>query len=111
MLEAVWPMTRTPVLFVLFVLDNVLFGFGIGLTTYFQKIAVTREEITANLSVEQAINHTAAIFVPVIGGAVWEAFGSDATFLFGVVIVLLGLIMTQLIRVEPRPEPLPAAGA
>ena len=99
-----------PALYLLFVLDNILFGFNIGLTTYFQKIAVTREEITSNLSTEQAINHIAAIFVPLIGGTVWALFGSRATFLFGVVIVLLGLILTQGVRTEGRPLPAPAAG-
>ena len=100
-----------PVLFVLFVLDNILFGFNIALTTYFQKIAVTQEEITSNLSTEQAINHIAAIVVPVVGGTVWELFGSRATFLFGVVIVVLGLILTQGVRTQARPVLLPAAEA
>ena len=35
--------TYLPLLFLLFVLDNVLFGFNIALTTYFQKIAVDPE--------------------------------------------------------------------
>ena len=101
-----------PVLYLLFVLDNILFGFNVGLTTYFQKIAVTQDEITSNLSTEQAINHTAAIIVPLIGGTVWALFGSRATFLFGVVIVLLGLILTQGVRTggEAKPEPVASAG-
>jgi predicted MFS family arabinose efflux permease len=42
--------TYLPVLFMLFVLDNIMFGFNLALTTYFQKIAVTVEEITSNLA-------------------------------------------------------------
>ncbi len=99
-----------PALYLMFVLDNVLFGFNIGLTTYFQKIAVTREEITSNLSTEQAINHLAAIVVPLIGGTAWALFGSRATFLFGVFIVLVSLILAQGIRTERAPLPAPAAG-
>lgn len=87
-----------PLLFGLFVADNILFGISVGITTYFQKIAVTPEEITSNLSVEQATNHIAAIVVPVIGGTVWELFGSQAPFLFGIVIVLLALLLAQFIR-------------
>ncbi len=90
--------TYLPLLFVLYVTDNVLFGFRLALTTYFQKIAVTPEEITSNLSVEQTINHIAAIVVPVIGGTVWELFGSQAPFLAGVGIVLISLVLTQFIR-------------
>ncbi len=95
--------TVLPLLFGLFVIDNVFFGFNVGLTTYFQKIAVTQEEITSNLSVEQAINHIAAVVVPVAGGAVWELFGARAPFLFGVAIVLVGLVLTQGIRTAAEP--------
>ncbi len=90
--------TYLPALFVLFVLDNVLFGFNMSLTTYFQKIAVTPEEITSNLATEQAINHIAAVIIPIVGGAAWELLGSQAPFLFGIGIVLIALVLTQLIR-------------
>ena len=60
------------VLFGLFILDNIIFGFNVSLPAYFQKIAVTKDEITSNLSVEQAIQHIAAIVVPIVGGVVWE---------------------------------------
>jgi predicted MFS family arabinose efflux permease len=90
--------TYLPLLFALYVIDNVVFGFNLALVTYFQKIAVTPEEITSNLSVEQTINHIAAIVVPVIGGTVWELFGSQAPFLAGVGIVLVSLVLTQFIR-------------
>ncbi len=101
-----------PILFGLFVIDNVLFGFNLALTTYFQKISVTQEEITSNLSVEQTINHIAAVVVPIVGGTVWEMFGSQAPFLVGVGIVTLSLILTQAIRTPDEPEPViaPAAG-
>ncbi len=90
--------TYLPALYVLFVIDNVLFGFNLATTTYFQKIAVTQEEITSNLAVEQTINHISAIVVPIAGGTVWELFGSQAPFLAGVGIVLVSLTLTQFIR-------------
>lgn len=89
-----------PALFALFILDNVFFGFNVSLTSYFQKIAVSRDEITSNLSTQQAIEHVAAITVPLIGGTVWEVFGSEAPFLFGVAIVLLGLVLARFMRPE-----------
>ena len=103
--------TALPVLYLLFILDNIFFGFNIALTTYFQKIAVTTEEITSNLSVEQAVNHIAAVIVPVVGGTAWAMFGSQAVFLFGVAIVLAGLALTQLIRIPERPAALPVVVA
>jgi predicted MFS family arabinose efflux permease len=94
-----------PVLFGLFILDNIFFGFNVSLSSYFQKIAVSREEITSNLSTQQAIEHIAAITVPLIGGTVWQVYGREAPFLFGVVIVLVGLVLAQLMRVDPAPKP------
>ncbi len=94
--------TYLPLLFALYVIDNVMFGFNLALITYFQKIAVTPEEITSNLSVEQTINHIAAIVVPVIGGTVWELFGSQAPFLAGIGIVLVSLVLTQFMRTTPE---------
>jgi len=92
-----------PALYVLFVIDHVLFGFGMALSTYFQKIAVTPEEITSNMSIESTINHISAIIIPVLGGTIWLMFGSKAPFLAGVVIVVVSLILTQFIRTEPVP--------
>jgi predicted MFS family arabinose efflux permease len=91
--------TYLPMLFVLFVMDNILFGFNLALTTYFQKIAITQEEITSNLAVQLSINHIAAIVMPVIGGTAWELFGSQAPFLVGVGIALVSLILVQFLRV------------
>lgn len=91
-----------PVLYGLFILDNVLFGFNLALSTYFQKIAVGPEEITSNVSVEQAVNHIAAVVIPIIGGMAWVRYGSQATFLFGVVIVSISLVLAQFIRTGPE---------
>lgn len=100
--------TVLPILYVLFVLDNIFIGFNLGLTTYFQKIAVSAEEITSNLSVEQTINHISAIVVPLVGGAVWTLYGSEAPFLFGAGIVLIALVLTQWMRTAPAPATAPA---
>jgi len=91
--------TSLTLLYILFILDNVLFGFNIALPTYFQKIALTKEEITSNISFQQTVNHVSAIIVPVVGGAIWELFGSEAPFLIGFGIVFISLILTQFMRV------------
>ena len=96
--------TYLPVLFVLFVLDNILFGFNLALSTYFQKIAVTPEEITSNVAVQQTINHIAAVVVPVLGGIAWEMGGSRIPFLAGVGIVVLSLVLTQFMRLPTDPN-------
>ncbi len=100
-----------PALYVLYVIDDLFFGFNLALPTYFQKIAVTQEEITSNLSVEQTINHIAAIIVPIVGGTIWELFGSQAPFLGGVGIAVVSLVLTQFIRTPAEPAAAPAAAA
>ena len=98
-----------PLLFALFVVDNVIFGTNIATATYLQKIAVSQEELTSNLSLEQTLNHIAAIVVPVVGGTVWELFGAQAPFLMGVGIVAVSLVLVQFIRVPRSPEAAAAA--
>ena len=92
-----------PILYVLFVVDHMLFGFRIALQSYFQKIAIHPREITPNLSLGQTINHIAAVIIPVVGGVVWETLGSDYTFLVGVGIVSVSLFLVQSMQVE-RPS-------
>lgn len=95
--------TSLPALFALFVIDNIIFGFNLATATYLQKIAVSQEELTSNLSLEQTINHIAAIVVPVVGGTVWALFGSQAPFLIGVGIAVVSLLLAQFIRTSAEP--------
>jgi len=99
-----------PVLYVLFVLDNVFFGFSLAVDSYFQKIAHGPEEITSNVSMAQTINHISALVVPILGGILWERVSPSATFLAGVGIVVVALGMVQFIRTAPAPVVAPAAG-
>jgi predicted MFS family arabinose efflux permease len=94
-----------PVLYFLFVTDHVLFGSRIALQSYFQKIAVQPQDITPNLSLGQTINHIAAVVIPLTGGIVWEAFGSQYTFLIGVGFVVITLIVVQWMRTERTTAP------
>jgi len=89
-----------PVLYGLFLVDQMLFGLRIALQSYFQKIAVHPREITPNLSLGQTINHIASVIIPLVGGIVWEKVGSQFTFLVGVGIVCVSLIVVQWMRVE-----------
>jgi predicted MFS family arabinose efflux permease len=101
------------VLYILFVVDNVLFGFNLAVPTYLQKIAVSPEELTANMSLQETVNHISAVIVPVLGGTIWILFGSKAPFLAGVGIVVISLLLAQLIRIPKMrgtEDPLTSAG-
>jgi predicted MFS family arabinose efflux permease len=89
-----------PVLYGLFLVDQMLFGLRIALQSYFQKIAVHPREITPNLALGQTINHIASVIIPLVGGIVWETVGSQFTFLVGVAIVCVSLVVVQWMRVD-----------
>jgi predicted MFS family arabinose efflux permease len=95
-----------PILYALFVLDHIFFGFNLAVDSYFQKIAHSPEEITSNVSMAQTINHVSALVVPVLGGILWVQIAPSATFLAGVVIAVISLVLVQFIRTEPAPKPL-----
>jgi predicted MFS family arabinose efflux permease len=96
-----------PVLYALFVMDHIFFGFNLAVDSYFQKIAGSPQEITSNVSMAQTINHVSALVVPVLGGILWEQIAPSATFLAGVVIAVVSLVLVQFIRTEPAPAPVP----
>jgi MFS family permease len=90
-----------PMLFALFILDHIFFGFNLAIDSYFQKIAHSPQEITSNVSMAQTINHVSALVVPVLGGILWEQISPSAPFLAGVVVALISLVLVQFIRTEP----------
>jgi predicted MFS family arabinose efflux permease len=90
------------VLSIFYVLDNLLFSINLSLESYFKKIAVSPEEITSSMSVGQTINHVAALFVPILGGLIWETYGSAVTFMSGAGIAVISLVVTQFMRPEKQ---------
>jgi predicted MFS family arabinose efflux permease len=94
---------------VFFVVDSVLAGFELALSSYFKKIAISPDDITGNVSVAQSINHISAVILPLAGGWAWALFGPQVTFLFGVGIVAVALVLTQ--RMQAAPEPAAAVPA
>ncbi len=90
-----------PLLYVLFVGDSVMAGFGIAVNSYFRKIA-PESEVTANMSMSQTINHVSALFVPALGGLVWERLGFQSTFVFGAAVAAICLIVSQWMRAIPN---------
>jgi predicted MFS family arabinose efflux permease len=91
------------ILYVLFVLDNVFFGFNIAIDSYFQKIARSPQEITSNVSMAQTINHVSALIVPILGAILWAHISPSATFLSGMLVAVVSLVLVQFIRVRPDP--------
>ncbi|MDX2065027.1 MAG: MFS transporter [Fimbriimonadaceae bacterium] len=89
------------VLYVLYIVDNVLFTFGNGFTTYLHRI-VRPGELTPCVSMGITMNHIAAVTVPVGGAYLWKQSGNyQLPFWVGVVIAVVSLVATRFIPERP----------
>ena len=90
-----------PLLYILYCLDNMCFGFEVARTTYLDKIA-PQEHIMQTISLGITANHLSAIPVPIIGGFVWKKFGYSWTFMTGAIILFFSLIAASRIRTTEK---------
>jgi hypothetical protein len=82
-------------LYGLFLLDNVLFSFGVGYTTYLHRI-VREGELTPCLAMGVTMNHIAAVTVPIGGALLWQHFNNyQIPFWVGVTLAIVALIANR----------------
>ena len=83
------------VLYALYLLDNVLFIFGVGFTTYLNRI-VRGGELTPCVAMGTTMNHIAAVLVPISGAWLWQHFHNyHVPFWIGVGIAGASLVATR----------------
>jgi len=70
------------VLYGIYVADSVFFVLSIAMKTYVNRIAPPSEH-TATFSMGVAMNHAAAVTMPLAGGVLWRYAGPSWTFLVG----------------------------
>ena len=88
-------------LYGLFLIDNILFTFGIGFNTYLHRI-VRPGELTPCLAMGTTMNHIAAVTVPVGGAYLWHATNNyQLPFWVGVVIAAVSLVATRWLPADP----------
>lgn len=79
------------VLYVLFLIDRVLFNFSVGYTTYLHRIA-RPNELTPCVSMGVTMNHIAAVTVPVGGAWLWKLTSNyQLPFWIGVGVAFISL--------------------
>ena len=78
-------------LYVIFVVDSSFFVFATALNTYVSKIAPPAEH-TATLSMGVAMNHIAAVTMPLVGGLMWRYMGYQWPFLIGAAAAALSVL-------------------
>lgn len=84
-------------LFALYIIDNVCFGFNMSISTYLRKVC-TVEDLGPSLTMGSTVNHIAAVFIPIVGGVLWDQFGYQFAFLMGAGISAISLLVTYMIK-------------
>ncbi|KAF5030303.1 hypothetical protein DSECCO2_639520 [anaerobic digester metagenome] len=84
----------------LYVLDQIFFNFIVAVRTYFQKIA-DPADIAPSMAVSVAVNHVAAVVVPVVGGMLWM-MDFRIPFYLGAALAGCSLVATLFMRVPVR---------
>lgn len=88
-------------LFLFYIADHILFGFNMALETYLKKTAQPAD-ITSNISAGVTINHISAIFIPIIGGVVWDVLGFEITFIFGAAVAFISFLFCLMLQRHPE---------
>ncbi|WP_291329664.1 MFS transporter [Desulfovibrio sp. UCD-KL4C] len=82
----------------LYIMDNIVFGFSMGIRTFFQKIA-DKKDIAPSMAVGFTINHIAAVAIPILAGIAWMQ-DYRIVFISAAVLATFSLILVQFIDRE-----------
>lgn len=92
------------VLYALYLIDNVLFSFSVGFTTYLHRI-VRPADLTPSLAMGTTMNHIAAVVVPIGGATLWEITNNyQVPFWVGAGVALVSLWSTNRLPDGPPPN-------
>ena len=86
---------------ILFMADGVFFAMAMAITTYVRRLAPPAEH-TPTLSMGVAMNHVAAVSMPLVGGFVWQ-YGHEWVFGIGAAAAALSLLPVSLLPGRLRP--------
>ncbi len=90
-------------LYVVYVLDHAMFSLRVAIPTYANRIAAEGER-TQLLAMGVTMNHVGAVTLPLVGGALYAAWGPALPFYCGCGVALVSLAVAQRVRrVEADP--------
>jgi predicted MFS family arabinose efflux permease len=94
-----------PVVVACYLLDQMVFSVSIARSTYMKKIAVQPQDVQPALTASVTIDHIFSISSAIIGGIIWDEFGFQYVFLFGVGIAILNLFAALRVRIPLKAAP------
>jgi predicted MFS family arabinose efflux permease len=99
--------TALTVTFICFLLDQVLMSVNMARATYINKIALQPADVQPALTFSVTLDHIFSIFIALIGGAIWNAFGYQYVFLIGVFIAIINFFAATKISIPENNYPTP----
>jgi predicted MFS family arabinose efflux permease len=88
------------IVFICYVVDQLLLSVGMARATYIQKIAVQPEDVTQTLTMGVSIDHIFSIGVAVSGGFIWLKWGYQYVFLMGAIIAVINFFSALRIKIR-----------
>ena len=85
---------------VCYVMDSLLFSFGMARSVWLKKIARTPADVAPTLAMGITIDHIFSITVALLSGLLWDAAGYQWVFMAGVGIAVVNFIATRFVRIE-----------
>jgi len=82
------PELAVPLLYGLYIADDLLFSLRSAHTTYLSKISRSHEDLTATISMSFAIEHVVSMTGPILAGVIWVKFGSSWVFAMAGVVAI-----------------------
>jgi predicted MFS family arabinose efflux permease len=82
-----------------YLLDQMVFSVSIARSTYMKKIATQPQDVQPALTASVTIDHVFSISSALVGGVIWDYFGFQYVFLFGVGIAIVNLFAALRVRV------------
>lgn len=81
-----------PLLYFLFILDNLMFATRIARTTYLNRIVEEKSHIAPTISFGLTIDHAVSMTIPAAGGLLWAAYGYKSVFIAASLLSVAGLL-------------------
>ncbi len=91
-----------PLLYALYIVDEMLFSLRSAHTTYLSKIVHDDNELTSTISMSYAIEHVVSMTGPIAAGIIWMRFGFSWVFAICAVVAVVMLITA--LRIPTKAE-------
>ncbi|MGE4272628.1 MAG: MFS transporter [Desulfitobacterium sp.] len=92
-------------IFACYVVDQMLMASTMARATYLRRIAVEPSDVSPSLAMGTTLDHALAMFIPWIGGMIWNLWGYEFVFFAGAFIAVLNLIVASRIRIAKPTVP------